>query len=119
MASLTPERWSVVAPQLDRALDLAPEERAAWLETLRARDSALAAAVEALLAEHAALEREGFLAGDAAPIPERTSLAGLAVGAYTLRAPIGPAFRTAAEHLERALGPDHPAARRARRRAGS
>ena len=34
------------------------------------------------------MARDGFL-GDAAPLPERKSLAGLVVGTYTLRAPIG------------------------------
>jgi len=84
------ERWALLSPHLDRALEMEAGERAAWLAGLRSEDAALAAEIEALLAEHGALDREGFLersasAGTATP----PSLAGLVVGAYTLRTPLG------------------------------
>ena len=55
------DRWRAVSPHLDRALELTGDQRAAWLASLRAEDAALAADVEALLAEHQDLTREGFL----------------------------------------------------------
>ncbi|HET6371670.1 MAG TPA: hypothetical protein VFG76_00040, partial [Candidatus Polarisedimenticolia bacterium] len=60
-----------------------------WLASLRAEDPALAADVEALLAGHAVLEKAGYLEHGAGPLPDRQSLAGLAVGSYTLSEPIG------------------------------
>lgn len=83
------ERWQAVSAQLDRALELDGEERAAWLATLRAEDPALAADVESVLAAQGALEREGFLAGAPPPRPPQASLSGQSVGAYTLRSLIG------------------------------
>ena len=82
-------RWRVVSPELDAALELAGEARSAWIASLRARDPALAADVEWLLEEHSALQREGFLEDGPVPLPPQASLAGLTVGAYTLRSPIG------------------------------
>ena len=61
MAGPGPDRWREIAPHLDRALELEGEERAAWLEGLRAQDPALAAEIEGMLAEHRALSHEGFL----------------------------------------------------------
>jgi len=83
------ERWQRLSPLLDRALELEGDERAAWLETLRVEDGDLADDVAALLAEHGELKRERFLEEPAAPSPPSASLAGLVVGAYTLRAPLG------------------------------
>ena len=82
------ERWDVVSPLLDAALDLAGEERSAWIASLRARDPAMAAAVESLLGEHDALLQDAFLEGPPPRSPQ-ASLAGLALGAYTLRSLIG------------------------------
>jgi eukaryotic-like serine/threonine-protein kinase len=82
------EGWDVVSPLLDTALELAGEERSAWIASLRGRDPALAAAVESLLEEHNALRHEGFLEGPP-PRPPPASLAGLALGPYTLRSLIG------------------------------
>lgn len=81
------ERWRRLSPHLDLALELGADERAAWLEQLRAQDAALASEVAALLEQHGKLQREGFL--DHTTSPSSASLAGLVVGAYTLRAPLG------------------------------
>ena len=86
--SVDPARWQVLSPYLDEGLDLPPEARRQWLEGLRAKDPALAAELQALLDEGAALSREGFLAGTLAPVSE-ASLAGNQVGAYTLVSPLG------------------------------
>ena len=87
MSVLSQDRWRVVSPHLDRALELTGDERAAWIEALRAEDPVLATDLVALLDERAALSREGFLAG-AVPIPP-PSLAGQTIGAYTLESLIG------------------------------
>jgi serine/threonine protein kinase len=82
------ERWDVVSPLLDTALELQGEERSAWIASLRARDPTLAADVASLLEEQSTLRHEGFLEGPP-PRPRQASLAGLALGAYTLRSLIG------------------------------
>jgi serine/threonine-protein kinase len=86
--SLSPERWSVISPLLDEALDLAGEERPAWLASLRARDPALADEVESLLGDHGVLQQEGFLEVPP-PRPPPGTFEGQVLGAYTLRSLIG------------------------------
>ena len=83
------DRWRVLIPQLDRALELAPDERARWLASLRAEDAELAQDLEALLRRHDALERDGFLRDAPLAPPRPASLAGQALGAYTLRSLVG------------------------------
>ncbi len=83
------ERWLEVGPHLDRALEMDTDERAAWLDTLRAEDPRLAADLTELLAERSAVGREGFLESEGPAHPAAASLAGQTVGAYTLVAPIG------------------------------
>src|SRR5688572_22086448 len=85
---LSDDRWRAVIPHLDRALELAEDERAGWLAALRADDASLAEDVEALLAKRHALDEEGFLSEAPAP-GSWSSLAGHVIGAYTLRAQIG------------------------------
>lgn len=89
MSQLSNERWLIVSPVLDRALDLPAGERAAFLAALRLEDFQLAADVEVLLETHEAVDREGFLSGEPVSLPAQTSLAGLTVGSYTLRSPLG------------------------------
>jgi eukaryotic-like serine/threonine-protein kinase len=86
---LSSERWQVLAPHLDRAFDLAGDERSSWLAALRQEDPTLAGDVESLLEQHRSLDAAGFLAGGPLPVPGRSSLAGQALGAYTLLAPLG------------------------------
>ena len=88
VSRLSRERWRALSPHLDRALDLPEAERAAWLESMRAADGALADDLEALLAEHRRLLDEGFLDEGSAPASSAT-LEGQAIGAYTLRSQIG------------------------------
>jgi serine/threonine-protein kinase len=82
------DRWAQLSALLDQALDLTAGERTAWLDGLRAREPDLAAEVQSLLDEHAAVEREDFLGGEAAFGPPG-SLAGQTFGPYTLRSEIG------------------------------
>jgi serine/threonine-protein kinase len=86
---LSPERWRVLIPHLDRALELPAEERGPWLAALRAQDAALADDLAALLAKRELLERKGFLeATPVGPAPQ-ASLAGQVIGDYTLRSLLG------------------------------
>ena len=82
---------AALEPLLDQALDLAPEERAAWLAEVRARTPDLAREVEALLAIEPELDAREFLVGPAnADLPRAVpSLTGRPVGAYTLERPLG------------------------------
>jgi eukaryotic-like serine/threonine-protein kinase len=88
-ARLGAERWRVVIPYLDAALELEEERRGAWLAALRRDDGALADDVAALLDEHEALDARGFLDGGVGKAPPSASLAGQVLGAYTLREQIG------------------------------
>ena len=83
------ERWQLVSPLLDRALDLAVEDRIAWLASLREKDPALAAEIESLLDDARVLDREGFLERGPSLKPPPATLAGQLIGAYTLEAPLG------------------------------
>jgi serine/threonine protein kinase/tetratricopeptide (TPR) repeat protein len=92
MPALSPDRWRAVSPYLDEALDIATEDRAAWLSSIRARDEALAADLRLLLEEHEVLHQSRFLE-HAVPLPSHAgltlSLAGQTLGAYRLSSPIG------------------------------
>ena len=88
-ARLSTDRWRVVIPYLDHALDLRHEDRAQWLTLRRAEDPALADDLEALLHRHDSLEEQRFLESMPAPSIPQASLAGQAIGAYTLRSQIG------------------------------
>jgi eukaryotic-like serine/threonine-protein kinase len=92
MPSLSPDRWRVLSPYLDEALDIAADRREAWLASIRARDAALGADLERLLAEHVDLQQSGFLEHALPPLAqpaERQSLEGQIVGAYRLLSLIG------------------------------
>jgi serine/threonine-protein kinase len=86
---LSPERWRVVIPYLDRALGLDGGQRDSWLLALREEDAALAGDVAALLEKHERLDAQGYLDAGVDGGGRRTSLAGQVLGAYTLREPIG------------------------------
>ena len=61
MTPLTPDRWRALSPYLDEALAMPADDRAAWLADIRARDVALAADLESLLADHEELQGSPFL----------------------------------------------------------
>jgi serine/threonine protein kinase/Flp pilus assembly protein TadD len=89
VSAIDVQRWQRASPHLDRLLDLSPTERDAYLGSLCAEDSQVAADVEALLAEHRLLTAEGFLDSPAAIHGPQPSLAGVTIGAYRLLSPIG------------------------------
>ncbi len=84
-----PEQWLLLSPYLDQALTLPEEERAGWLESLRAENRVLADQVEALLQEQKAANGEGFLLKDAVAPRPTDGLAGQLLGNYGLVEPIG------------------------------
>ena len=91
MPPFNADRWRVLSPYLDEALEIAPDERADWLASIAARDAALANDLRSMLAQHRTVHESRFLEGVVldpgyAPV---TTLAGQIVGAYRLIAPIG------------------------------
>jgi eukaryotic-like serine/threonine-protein kinase len=89
MTEIDRERWAMLAPYLDRALDVPLEERANWIASIAHEDQALAVELQALLDEHAALGRDRFLEQSPSPLVDAQPLAGATFGAYTLTKPIG------------------------------
>ena len=91
MPPISADRWRVLSPYLDEALEIAPDERAGWLASISAHDPVLAADLRTMLAQHQMVHETGFLEhavldSSTARIP---SLAGQVVGAYRLISPIG------------------------------
>jgi tetratricopeptide (TPR) repeat protein len=76
--------WSRLEPLLDEALELSADERAPFVEQLRAREPQLALELTALLARDDEAERTQFLEP-----PPGASLAGLELGGWTLERPLG------------------------------
>jgi eukaryotic-like serine/threonine-protein kinase len=91
VSPLSPDRWRLLSPYLDEALELTGERRAAWLVALSTRDAALAAELESLLSEEADLQAAEFL--EASPLQRRPPAAplmeGQIIGAYRLLSLIG------------------------------
>jgi serine/threonine protein kinase len=84
MGIMDRERWLLLQPLLDLALELPDDQRASWLEELRARSPEMAAEVASILSKEADADRRDFLLD----LP-RMSLEGLEVGAYTLERLLG------------------------------
>src|SRR5262245_53764222 len=88
MASPPGDRHATVSGYFAAGLEMEAGERERWLRELCARDPELGAEVAALLDEHDAVSRDQFLEGAPALLVAPT-LAGQAVGAYRIVAPIG------------------------------
>ena len=82
------DRWRELEPHLERMLELPGADRRASIDDLAVHDPGLAAEVERLLALHDENVSGAFLEEPLSP-PPAASLAGQAVGAYTLVEPIG------------------------------
>ena len=63
MPPITPDRWRILSPYLDEALDIAADQRPAWLASISERDAALATDLKAMLAEHEVVNQAGFMDG--------------------------------------------------------
>jgi len=77
---MTPDRWTRITELFAQALDLAREERAAFLAALQSRDADAAAEVASLLDAH---ERPGDFLPDL-PATDAPDLAGCRIGTYRL-----------------------------------
>lgn len=89
MSTLSPDQWQALSPYLDRALSLSREERARWLEALRAENPVLAGQLQQLLNLHQAAEQKGLLETSPTLPPGIAGLAGQTLGAYKLISLIG------------------------------
>jgi serine/threonine protein kinase/tetratricopeptide (TPR) repeat protein len=91
MPTIDPDRWRVLSPYLDEALEIATEERATWLASISTYDPALATDLRTMLAQHQVVHESRFLE-HAVLDPRSTlvqSLAGQVIGAYRLVTPLG------------------------------
>jgi eukaryotic-like serine/threonine-protein kinase len=95
MGVIDRDRWRQLGPLFEQVLELEGEERAAWLDALRAGSPDLAAELTALLARDATADRQGFLAGPLdLPLDARASgvtLADTDLGTYVQTA-LGDAY---------------------------
>jgi serine/threonine protein kinase len=82
-------RWLRASRHLDRVLELPDAERSAVVESIRLEDPAIATDVEVMLEQHRQLSAEGFLDTKTPLKPVEASLAGVVIGAYTLKSNIG------------------------------
>ena len=89
MSKPTRESWQAISAYLDHLLALPPSEQQAWVDSIRGSTPTVAAELQALLDEHQILASEQFLEHSLLPQPGLVPTAGLAIGAYTLRSPIG------------------------------
>ncbi|HSC29228.1 MAG TPA: serine/threonine-protein kinase [Vicinamibacterales bacterium] len=91
MRPISPDRWRVLSPYLDQALEIAPDERPGWLASISAQDAGLAADLQRILAEQEVVQESRFL--ELTVLDPRValthSLEGQVVGAYRLVSPIG------------------------------
>ncbi len=87
-APLPPERWRVLSPYLDQALELTTGELDSWLERMRQHDAGIARDIETLLGDRDALRSATFLERGLGPALHAVH-AGMRVGAYTLVSPLG------------------------------
>ena len=84
MALIDRDRWGVLEPLLDHALELTDADREEWLRQLSTDSPDLASELTSLLAEDALAENAGFLTEPAAG-----ALAGRTLGAWTLDRALG------------------------------
>src|SRR5687767_1817308 len=96
MTVLSQERWAEIERLLDVGLELAPQERAGWLEPLRTTDPELRAEVERLLA---ACEAAGSFLEEPAAVAAAPVVASVAKGET-----LGAGDRLGSYEIERELG---------------
>lgn len=91
---LSAERWQALIPKLDEALALDASEREHWLATLAEQEPAVASEIADCLRSLDAADAQGFMAAPIAAVllpsaDAHVPAEGLAIGAYTLREPLG------------------------------
>jgi len=92
MPTQTGDHWQSLSHHLDLVLDMAAEERGAWIKSLAERDPELAAELSATLAASARQGFTQFLEGAPPLAPEEiaaATLVGLQIGPYVIDAEIG------------------------------
>ena len=89
MAGFTTDRWRVLSPYLDQALDLDVEEREPWVASLRLEDPVARRPSSECCSTSRKRSRRRVSRRPADVVPPPPSLAGLRIGAYTLVSPIG------------------------------
>ena len=85
-------RWKTLEPFVDDALSLTGAEREQWLDALRARNSGIAAELDALFADTTSLSRHDVVNRghiDALLLTLQTDRRGEVIGAWTLDRPLG------------------------------
>jgi serine/threonine-protein kinase len=82
-------RWQTLSPLLDDLLDSEPAVRIRKLHDLAARDPQLAAELQSLLADHAAVDQAGFLVNPVLNPVTEAGLEGQVIDRYTLDRLIG------------------------------
>jgi serine/threonine protein kinase len=91
MPPISPERWRILSPYLDEALEIPTQERAAWLAAIDASDPSIVVDLKAMLAEHLVVHDSHFM--ERSVLEEGSglgeSLAGQTVGAYRIVSFIG------------------------------
>ena len=83
------EIWPRISALLDEVLELAPEQRRAWLDDLGRADPEAARQLDACLDDIDHLQHGEFLTGDSPASPFAATLAGQRIGAYTLERCLG------------------------------
>lgn len=94
LQSLSPvplERWRVLSPYLDQALELTADELDGWLERIRLQDAVMAGELETLLGDREALRHATLLTRNARPTEHALHAlhADMRIGSYTLVSPLG------------------------------
>jgi serine/threonine protein kinase/tetratricopeptide (TPR) repeat protein len=91
MPRISPDRWRTLSPYLDQALDIASDDRAAWLAAISTQDAALAADLQSILIQQRAVYESRFLEQPVLDprLTPTESMVGQVLGAYRLISPIG------------------------------
>jgi tetratricopeptide (TPR) repeat protein len=84
MGTIDPDRWRILEPLLDSALELPAGERDSWMSALREQSPTLAAELMLLLSGERVADQRGFLTDEVG-----AKLNGLRLGAYTLERQLG------------------------------
>jgi hypothetical protein len=97
MPPIDADRWRVLSPYLDVALEIAADQRDGWLASIDAQDPALASDLHTILAQHQVVNESCFLEHAVLDpsMPLMQPLAGQVVGAYRLVSQIGQGARAA------------------------
>src|SRR5256885_15394538 len=84
MPAIDRDRWRVLEPLLDHALELTGEEQATWLRDLHSSNPDVARELSTILSNEVAADARHFLSTTTEP-----TLAGRRLGAYALERPLG------------------------------